>query len=822
MDLDKRYTELSIKTADNLKSVAQSLLKRIPSERPPGEMPSTRLDLSRRSLKVDDMVDQVAQLVPAGNLPGLLLSGLARLSERRLPQKKVRGDINLLFKGVEQTLDKAMYGAFFAGPAAIIRAYQNLLRLSGKAPQEAFPEGLWQFYVDYAMREDTARHANETIGFDLCLHDYQLHLPQAERATAWVMTALWCLHHYDALLANEWRERVYTGLLANLTQADPHAARYAAAYRDWEKQRPFKRGDKDAAAHESYPAYRQRKFDQFLAEVTTYLSPELRARWLEEIQQAEADQLPAYQRQMSILAYLEPGPYEETRTPLALEQLCVGLIYRGRYYLIPACLPGTTEMPDIQTVRMMVTRIFVGTATDASVSLTPLAELRRAAWPELRQKLNGQLRQALNRLRMAPILLNCDFRPHSLILSELRQTERGVGDHALTLIDTGESMVFDQSHIFFDGGWGAALAEILTGEALAWARYLNASTGTGYFSRQQPEALTFTFGADDLNLIRSAPRVATEVGAETEKVELKPILRLRYEFKQRHEQLQLTVNDLLILYRAVHAATYQPDPKLVAELEKLTQLKTARPAAEAAMEALNSAQRVNPSLVMPVDATRHNPRDRLYPITFEVPLNDLDLLDYHEQVLAALARYKQATGDRSAAYAEFDRLQRNYLERLGAFAVWLGGAKRIANAGESFSIGNINLLLGHLPTPLQRLLDKLPERFDLLNDLIKGREAFSNVGVVAPSSSLIRFISAKDDNEKKSLIWGVITDAKGIMRISLRDFRPHAGLLVAAGYKELAGRITRHYLDSYAIGLNQFVGELRLITQTSRETRLGR
>jgi hypothetical protein len=479
-------------------------------------------------------------------------------------------------------------------------------------------------------------------------------------------------------------------------------------------------------------------------------------------------------------------------------------------------------MPDIQTVRMMVTRIFIGTATDTTISLTPLAELKRASWPELRQKLNDQLRQTLDRLRLAPILLNCDPRPRSLILSELRRTERGVGDHALTLMDTGESMVFDQSHIFFDGAWGAALAEILTGEALAWARYLNASTGTGYFSRQQPEALTFNFEAGDLALIRSAPRIAAEVGAETEKVDLKPILRLRYEFKQRHEQLQLTVNDLLILYRAVHAATYQPDPQLVAELEKLAQVKAARPAAEAALEALSSARRVNPSLVMPVDATRHNPRDRLYPITFEVPLNDLDLLDCHEEVMAALAAYKQATGDRSAAYTKFDRLQRNYLERLGAFAVWLGGAKRIANAGESFSIGNINLLLGHLPTPVQRLLDKLPERFDLLNDLIKGREAFSNVGVVAPSSSLIRFISAKDDNEKKSLIWGVITDAKGVMRVSLRDFRPHVGLLITAGYKELAGRITQHYLDSYALGLNRFVQELRLITQTSRETRLDR
>src|SRR5688572_14545769 len=106
MDTDK-YTELSIKTAENLKSVALSLLKRTPSEPFPtgSETMNTHMDLSRKSLKVEAMADQVAQLVPAGNLPGLLLHGLSRIQERRLPQKKVRGDITLLFKGVEQTLD---------------------------------------------------------------------------------------------------------------------------------------------------------------------------------------------------------------------------------------------------------------------------------------------------------------------------------------------------------------------------------------------------------------------------------------------------------------------------------------------------------------------------------------------------------------------------------------------------------------------------------------------------------------------------------------------------------------------------------------------
>ena len=77
--------------------------------------------------------------------------------------------------------------------------------------------------------------------------------------------------------------------------------------------------------------------------------------------------------------------------------------------------------------------------------------------------------------------------------------------------------------------------------------------------------------------------------------------------------------------------------------------------------------------------------------------------------------------------------------------------------------------MAQMPTPLQRLLDQIPGRFDILNDLIKGREIFSNIGAVARSSSLTRFASAKDDNDKKELAWGVLTDASGTMVLTLRD-----------------------------------------------------
>lgn len=805
METPQSYRELSIKTADNLRTIAQSQLA---------------LDLSRLSLpQIDAVVELVAQVIPAGNVPGAILSGLTRLPGRKPPLQNIKRDIHLLFRGVEQVLDQAVYGAFFAGPAAVIWGYQNLLKLAGKDPEDSFPEGTWQFYVDYALREDTARHANETHGFDTVLDQHQLRLSPVDRLTAWVMAAIHCLHQYNDLLANEWRERVTTFLLREVTRNEPEGVRYAKLYGEWEKQRPYGRGA-DAAAHDTYPTYRRRKFHRFLEGATRDLREDLRRQWLDQVRAAEAQDLPAYQRQMSILAYLDPGQYGETRTPISLWQAHVGVIYRGSYSLIPACVPGTEQPTDVTTVRAQVSALVAAPPIVSPAQLASLVQVKRAALVGLRGKLNQALVAELDELRLAPILLNGDPRPRQSPLSELRQAERGVGNHALTIFDTGETIVLDQSHIFFDGAWGAALAEILTNEALSWAVYLHqlppAQSGTA-----RARTLNLKFQASELDLIQHAPRVTPEAGAETDAVNVKAILALRKLFKRRNDLLQLTVNDLLILYRAIHAATYQPNPDLMTDLQRLAQDSTARQAALAAQEAIADARRVNPAILIPVDASQRSPRDRLYPMSFEVPLADLDLLNLHEGTLKALEAYQHGAGDRTALYAEFNELQRRYLATLAGFGEVMGKAKAIALLGESASVGTIKLL-ANLPTPLQRLLDTIPGQFDVLNDIIKGREVFSNVGAVAPTSTLTRFITAKDDNEKKTLAWGVITDAQGVLRLTLRDFRPHVDGLVAAGRKDLAARLAQDYLDAYANGLNNFVRDLRRITLASRETRLSK
>jgi hypothetical protein len=203
----------------------------------------------------------------------------------------------------------------------------------------------------------------------------------------------------------------------------------------------------------------------------------------------------------------------------------------------------------------------------------------------------------------------------------------------------------------------------------------------------------------------------------------------------------------------------------------------------------------------------------------EVPLVELDLLGLHGRVMRALDAYERAAGDRSAQYIEFDQAQRTYLATLAGFGTILGKLKEIAIQGESASVGAIKML-AHLPPALQHLLDRVPKRFEMLNNMLKGCEIFSNVGAVVPNSTLSRFVTAKDDNEQKQIVWGILTDAGGVMHISLRDFRPHVAELQALHRSDLARHITQDYLDSYADGFNQYIRELHRIASASRETQM--
>ncbi|MCA0353358.1 MAG: hypothetical protein LCH85_15295 [Chloroflexi bacterium] len=793
MDSQQQFTAASHLTADNLRSIAHSI---------------SISQVSRLSLpEIDAVVDQISRVVPAGNVPGVILSGLAKLTGRRPAGNVIKRDVNLLFRGVEQALDKAVFSTFFAGPAAVIWGYQKLLELAGKDPQDAFPEGTWQFYVGYALREDTARHANETIGFDETLNDHKINLPPIDRMTAWVMAAIHILHSYPDLLENEWRERVSLALLRDLTKVNPETRQFADLYNQWERQRPYGRGP-DVQSQENYALYRKRKFDEFMAESTRDLPKEIRERWGKQFQRAREIALPAYQRQMALAAYLDPTPYNENMVALPRQSWHIGLIWRGHYYLIPACAPNSTRPNDVSNVRSQIAALLASPANHAPTSLIPLATTKRTILPSILGKLRPETSQQLEALRCAPIWFNADGRPRHLPLAELRLTERGLGDHGLTLIDTGSSMVFDQSHIFFDGAWGSAVAEIMTLEALAWAVYLRGQPAP-VAGTVRPYAPNIELNDEEKQILADSPKIVAEASAESIGVDLKKILELRKLFKQRNDQIRITVNDILVLYRAIHAVSYKPNPELQASLQEASNDANLKAAVEATITAFEESL-ANPAILIPVDGSIPNPSDRLHPMTFEVPLEELEISKLHERALGLLDQARQEW--RAEVWDTFEATQKHYLATIAGFGEVSARAKDIAQSGESTSSGALRLL-AHVPMALQRLLDAIPGKFDVLNDLIKGREVLSNVGAVADTSSLTRFITAKDDNEKKTLAWGVITDANGVMHVSLRDFRPHVGLFVAAGRRDLARRIANDYLESYVNGINRFISELTKITQ---------
>ncbi|MCA9915321.1 MAG: hypothetical protein KC496_18335, partial [Anaerolineae bacterium] len=377
------------------------------------------------------------------------------------------------------------------------------------------------------------------------------------------------------------------------------------------------------------------------------------------------------------------------------------------------------------------------------------------------------------------------------------------------------TFVFDQSHIYFDGTWGAALAEIMTNEALSWASYFS-TRPKAVPAAQAPVPLSLRMPPVVEQVVASATRSTPEVTAENTQADLRELVQLRQDFKQRSDLLNLTVNDLLILYRAIHAQTYRPSAELIEAVEKLqrSRKKNARAIAQEILSSLR-AQEEHTAILIPVDGSKRLPRERVYPITFDVPLVELKLLNLHDSVLASLPDAPKRK--RSKVKSEtFEQLQREYLGALAGFGVVMSRAKEIAIAGKSASVSTIKLL-AHMAEPLQRFLNSFPDRFDLLNDIIKGREVFSNVGAVAPSSSLLRFITAKDDNEKKMLAWGVLTDAEGIMVITLRDFRPYVARLLEIQQNKLAQQIAQEYLDSYVIGFNQYIRDLSLIVRTSHQ-----
>jgi hypothetical protein len=807
--------------------------------------------LTRLSLpEIQAVQQEIAHVFPAGNLPAFVLSGLLKLKERRVNPERVRQDVTALLRGAS-LIPEGLYGVFVAGPAAVLYAYQKLLQLAGMDPASAFPQGPWQFYLQFSLREDTARHANETVGFQKALP------PAADLATmaaAWVCAGLEILYRYDDLLAADWTERVALRLLPEEAAAAGVAGvpPFADLVRDWKQICPYH----CPPGASDYILHRQATFRHFLQERLGALSRVAQERFTQHYRARLADELPDYQDQLTLLSSLEPDRYQEHRQPVPLWKAAIAFVWKGQTYLLPACqhdeqgaplcYPAHSEAAPPLSLRVVPDEKLCDPAGQPLLadragqvwyqdsgrllgSLRPAAPDAVLGWltaiissPEvgapstldlllaesprhLQQQLRGKLLPAaqaeLAALRCAPIILNWDRHPYRLPLAYIRRGRRGIGDHALTLFRTERSIVFDQSHIFFDGVWGLAVAEIFTDSALRWYHRLADMPSAPQALPPAPLALCST---PEVETLAQPHRVRSEVAVESTAVDTHRLFRLRRWLQQRG--VQLTVNDLLLLYRSLYAVWYRPSVPVQQALEAFP-VRASSPEAKAAWQAaeatLARTREANPVVLIPMDASHVSPRERVFPTSFCNPLTEIpDLFRVTQECHQAYRGHPDL-----AHWSTFDHARRELLAYLAAFGEVLDALKALTKRGESFNTATIRLL-AHLPASLQHLLDQVPQHISVLNEIIKGSEVFSNVGRVAPGTSLTRFISAKDDGQTKELIWGILTDDQGRMCITLRDFRPFVPLLLALGEGDLAQLLAQDYLDGYVRGLNSFVAEL--------------
>ncbi len=807
-----------------------------------------------RPEEIERLKNEIAHILPAGNLPGLILAGLINLKGRQVTRQRADDDINALFQGAS-LVPHALYSILVGGPAVVLSAYQTILRLAGKDVEAAFPEGTWQYYLQLSLREDTGRHTNETIAY---------HRERPSQATviddmaAWIMTAIYTLFDTQALNGVLWAEWTTLRLIREAAESLGLAGQdpFNTLLRDWQSTRPY-----TAPAGFSYAEERRSAFETFIQPYLDRLPAGTRTELNEKLAAlAEAEQA-AFQRQMSLLATLEPGRYSDRRIPIPLWEAKVGLIWRGHTYLFDVCVhdeqgrplaftpdgkswplsfdgrgkpldphgkPLTAQggwlyyagpkapsepiaylaPPEPALLKGLLRNIMQAQRPPSSTTIDlRLIEAPRSQQAMLRALLPESTQEALRALGRAPILINWDEQNRNQPLGALRKkARRGIGDHPLTVMRTADSIIFDQSHIFFDGLWGMAMAEVMTNQAIAWCQRLRAAAPAPVLVSPQPLTLTSS-PAFETAVPSHRAEGSVEAGAETAAVDLVSLDRARRLLRRHY--VMLTINDLLLLGRLLHAAEYQPSPDLASEVLALPdELR------QVVASSLKASGGINPALLIPMDASLIAPRERIFPTTFRNTISGL--LEACLQATAALEEHSTQPDD--GLWHEFDSQRKRFFTYLRIFGQTLDTIKGIAMRGESFNTATLRLV-GLLPESMHHLLDQIPQRIGLLNEVLKGEEVFSNVGRVARGSSLVRFTSAKDDGRSKTLVWGILTDDSGQIHISLRDFRPHVGPLIEAGYDRLAFKLAQDYVESYALTVNLLARRLGDMARAEDEMR---
>ncbi len=756
----------------------------------------------------EDLIDEVARIIPAGNVLSFVMSGIMSSRDREYHTSGAspgKSHLNALFKGLSFMRDNMMYQLAFAGPATVLAGYNMLLQLAGGDPEEYLPDGVWQFYVEFGLREDAARHQTETLAFQRLAT--QLQATETNQLAAWLLATQQLLRDYEDLLGLIWEEH------ARL-EAIEEATGLTGLRRQWQLQRPFAAPD----VNTNLVTYRQAQFEAFckmhLSQVSQEQWRRFSQQWYLPVKQDELRRRQrAYMRQLSIHKYLEPGDYSDERYPIPPEDRSIAVVYNNNYFIVPVP-PG--QSPAIATLMWQQANAIIGYGGQSTAEVDRvLTQAPRQYQVRLRATLDPDRREQLERLRKASIIINWDAVHRDQPLTYIRTGRRGVGDHGLTIFRTNASTVFDFSHIFFDGPWAMATAEILTNEAMKSLALL----------AEKPPPTERNAAVAPLDL-RATPKFYNAAGKISQNInyvsaEYSRPIELLQETRQillKRTRIRLTINDLLVLYRTIYNPYYQQSDALKRTLERVAQSRRGAVLVRAVHSMIDGKRNTNPSLLIPIDASRYDPKERIFPSAFRSPLPDFR--EEHERLVAlrSSAMQRKLFGSNRTSIEAFVSERQDYLGYLQAFSTVMQRYRDIATSGQSMSATAIRLIAG-LPGAAQKVVDGIPGQLTVVNEAIKGEEVFSNVGQVVPNSSISRFSSAKDDNDKKVLVWGIMSDAHGKLHITLRDFRQPVLDLAKEGHSEVAQAVTQDFLRGYMEGLYAFADQIQLIMTTDKRRR---
>ncbi len=796
----------------------------------------------------------------SGTLGGLIRSGFTLLQARRVRSRAEERRRRLSFGALYELL---VYVGLIVVPAVILDTFQRLRTAITRQPR-GFPHGAWQFYLSFGLREDLAHFTNETVGYHL---NRPTDAVELDDLTAWVMTVIQFLWNYDELMGIVWDEWVMLRLVGEAAQKAELAYDdlFVRLQRRWEVQRPY-----TAPLNGTYADVRRAVFETFISQRLAALPEDLRAWVHDEHARLAATQRSVFIRQMSLRAHLIPGRHLDAKGSISPWDACIGLIVGGEYHLINVVdhnekgtpivyeysgthwplsiagerlfapdgtelelrggnlhraedgeMVGYLDMAPVSRIKWQLRSILERHSAhhrpSSEVSLdTLLAETPRHLQRHLRSLLPARTQQALHQLACAPIIINWDERLRDSSLAELRRAQRGVGDHPLTIMRTESSIIFDQSHVFFDGTWSLAMAEVLTSAAVQWCRRcISIAPSEGRAVRQLDLVPSSSF-LDEAYAVRQVP----EISAETIIWDISNVLDLRQLLGRTGTRL--TINDLLIITRIFHAAHYRPSPTVQAQIDGFVAAAATpieRRAVEAIERSLQRGRVLNPALLIPVDASPVAPRERIFPITFRNLADNLVWI--WDDTWDAYQAYRRIeppdTPEGIAAFQAFVRKRSLLVGNLRAFSYILAANKAVAMRGASLNIAILELLVG-LPPWLQVALKGIPEQFPFLNELLRGDEVYSNVGRVAAGSTLSRFMTAKDDGNTKALAWGIMTDDENRLNVTMRDFRPHVKPLIRAGAIDLARQMAQDYVQTYTYDLMGLVARLTAMLQVQPPT----